>query len=359
MGVLKIMRAVATQPLRTSYLKGVNFANGYLTEKLELVPHAPEYGMTYTLPYRYTPEKAGHMPMFDQFLNDSWAEDPDYGDKMMALQEIMGVSLMGEAPRYQRAFLLFGQAGAGKSVMSAIMKGLLPSDSFCGISPSDWGDRFLPAQLHGKIVNFAGELSETRLIPGDIFKAVIGGEEMTVQYKNQNPFNLKPECAHWFNSNHLPKTRDTSEGFTRRWVILEWLRRVDPSKRIADLDAQILEHEREAIVAWAIQGYKRLMDQGDYTVPTSHLALVDQMAADNNSVRHFLTATGAGLKWDIKESITLVDLHKRYWEFSLLGGGTRLTLTKFAKLMKELAGSMPFEVEYRGPNEIVYLGIGV
>lgn len=34
--------------------------------------------MTYTLPYRYTPENAGHMPMFDQFLNDCWATDPDY-----------------------------------------------------------------------------------------------------------------------------------------------------------------------------------------------------------------------------------------------------------------------------------------
>ncbi len=45
------MKAIAAAPLRSSYVKGVNFANGYLTESLELVAHAPEYGMTYTLPY--------------------------------------------------------------------------------------------------------------------------------------------------------------------------------------------------------------------------------------------------------------------------------------------------------------------
>ena len=84
------------------------------------------------------------------------------------------------------------------------------------------------------------------------------------------------------NSNHLPKTRDSSEGFNRRWLILEFNNRIPADRRVIDLDAQILEHERDAIVAWAIQGYKRLMDNGSFTLPTSHLALVESMAADNS-----------------------------------------------------------------------------
>jgi len=359
-GILKVMKAIATSKLQSSYVKGVNFANGFLTEDLELVPHAPEYGMTYTLPYRYEAEKAGHMPMFDQFLNDSWADDGDYGDKLSALQEMLGVSLMGKAPQYQRAFLLFGQAGAGKSVLSAVMKGLLPNASAVSISPSDWGDKFLPAEMFGKIVNFAGELSENRPIPGDIFKRVVSGEEMTVQYKNQSPFGFSPLCAQWFNSNHLPKTRDSSEGFNRRWLILEWNKRVDPAKMITDLDAQILEYEREAIVAWAIQGYKRLVEKQGYTLPTSHLVLVDQMAADNNSVRHFLTSPGTKLVWGPESKISLPDLHTAYWQFMIaVGASNRVNLQRFAKLMKELAGSLPFKQEIEGLSEVVYKGVGM
>jgi P4 family phage/plasmid primase-like protien len=316
--------------------------------------------MTYTLPYRYTPEKAGHMPMFDQFLNDSWATDADYGDKLLALQEMLGVSLMGKAPQFQMAFLLFGQAGAGKSVLQAIMRGLMPIGSSSAVSPSDWADRFLPAEMFGKIINFAGELSETRTIPGDIFKKVVSGEEMQVQFKNQSPFVFEPDCAQWFNSNHLPKTRDSSEGFNRRWLIIEFNNRIPADKRIVDLDAQILEHEREAIVAWAIQGYRRLMEKNNYTFPTSHLALIEQMAADNNSVRHFLSSTGTGLKWGKDQQIALADLHTQYWQFSIAtGNATRVNVTKFTKLMKELSGTFPFEIDIRGKNEVFYIGLGV
>lgn len=359
-GILKVMKAIAAAPLRVSYVKGVNFANGYLTEKLELVPHAPDYGMTYTLPYRYTPEKAGHMPMFDAFLNDCWVTDADYGDKLLALQEAIGVSMMGQAPQFEMAFLLFGQAGSGKSVMQAIMKGLVPYGSSASIAPTDWGDRFLPAELFGKIINFAGELSESRPIPGDIFKKIVSGEDLTVQYKNGQPFSFEPEAANWFNSNFLPKTRDSSEGFNRRWLILEFNNRVAPSKRIIDLDQQILEHEREAIVAWAIQGYKRLIENGRFTMPTSCLALVESMAADNNSVRHFLTSPGTSLRWGVEHEASMPDLHTAYWQFMIsTGSSNRVNLTKFTKLMKELSGTLPFQIDIRGRGEVFYLGVGV
>ncbi|WP_454287245.1 DUF5906 domain-containing protein [Rhizobium arsenicireducens] len=214
--------------------------------------------------------------------------------------------------------------------------------------------------MFGKILNFAGELSETRPVPGDVFKKVISGEDLTVQYKNQNPFHFEPECAHWFNSNHLPKTRDSSEGFNRRWLILEFNNRIAPTKQIADLDQQILEHEREAIVAWAIQGYRRLVDLGAYTMPASHLALVDQMAADNNSVRAFLTSPGTVLKWGAERHISLPELHTEYWRYMLATGGqARVNVSKFASLMKELSGDRPFYIEIRGKNEVFYLGLGI
>ncbi|MBA4796365.1 MAG: bifunctional DNA primase/polymerase [Rhizobiales bacterium] len=358
-GILKVMKAIAAAPLRSSYAKGVNFANGYLTESLELVAHAPEYGMTYTLPYRYLPLQAGHMPMFNQFLNDCWGRDPDYGDKLLALQEMIGVSLMSKAADFETAFLLFGLAGAGKSVMQSIMKGLVPPGSSASIPPSDWGDKFLPAEMFGKIINFAGELSETRPIPGDIFKKVVSGEELTVQFKNQSPFSFEPEAAHWFNSNHLPKTRDSSEGFNRRWLILEFNNRVGVDKQVIDLDSQILEHEREAIVAWAIQGYKRLVEMGKFTFPTSHLALVEQMGGDNNSVRHFITSCESDLKRIPGEMVPLLELYDHYRACMLRGGMRPVMKTKFVSLMKELSFDHQFSVATGGGGEVVFCGLTI
>lgn len=359
-GILKVMKATAASRLCASPYGGVNFANGFLTEDLRLVPHAPDYGMVYTLPYRYMPEQQGHMPMFDQFLNDCWSKDADYGDKLLALQEAVGVSLMGKAPQYQMAFLLYGQPGAGKSVLQSIMKGLLPAGSSSSIPPTDWADKFLPAEMFGKIVNFAGELPERRPIPGDVFKMVISGEQLTVQFKNQHPFVFEPKAAHWFNSNHMPKTHDSSDGFNRRWLVFEFNTRVDPSKRVIDLDAQILEHEREAIVAWAIQGYARLREQGKFTLPASHRALIETMAADNNSVRHFLTSAGTPLKWGEGLTISLTDLHALYWQFMLASGSSqRVDVQKFARMMRELSGALPFEPDMSENMVLNYCGVGV
>lgn len=366
-GVMRTMKAKVCFPLKRGYSAGVNFANGFLTENMQLVEHHPDHGMTYVLPYRYLPEVAGHMPMFNQFLMDSWGEDSDYGDKLSALQEAMGATLMSAAPRYQRAICLFGQPGSGKSRVTAIMRGLLPGGSVCSIPPHDWGDKFLPAQMFGKVLNFAGELSDTKNIPGEIFKQVVTGEELTAQHKNQAPFAFTPGCAHWFSSNHLPKTKDSSDGFNRRWLLLEWNRRVDPHKIIPDLDQIILEHEREAIVAWAIQGYERLIKNGAYTLPTSHMALIDQMAAENNSVRYFLTSCPRIVVGQHKVgamSLSMTTLHGEYWNFCLATGtAQRVSVNRFAAMMKELQPTFNFRERMRptknGQPEIVYEGVAL
>ena len=354
-GVMKAMQNTASIPLMNGSARGLNFANGFLTEDLVLVPHNPDQGMTYVLPYRYMPELEGHMPMFNQYLMDSWGEDPDYMDKVAALQEMIGVTLFSHATTYQRAVCLFGQPGSGKSVTSQIVRGLLPDNSVSSVPPQDWGDRFLPTQMFGKVINFAGELSETKAIPGDIFKQIVEGEQISGQYKNGQIFHFRPRCAQWFNSNHLPKTRDSSDGFNRRWLILEWNKRVPVEKQVPDLANIVLEFESEAIVAWAVQGFARLRDKRGYTLPASHLACVDQMATDNNSVRYFLatsrriivgpekTGDGSG------NEITAATLHGEYWSFCIgIGIAQRVSLQAFQRMMKELQPVFRFQEKVAG-----------
>lgn len=362
MGVLRVMMSDVAGDLKQLSVKGLNFANGFLTEDLELVPHNPDHGMTYVLPYRYMPDIAGHMPIFNQYLADSWSEDPDYMDKVAAVQEMMGAALFGAAPMYQRAFCLFGQPGSGKSVLSTILRGLCPENSVSSVPPHDWGDRFLPGEMYGKVINFAGELSESKPIPGDIFKQIIEGEQITAQYKNQNPFQFRPTCAQVFNSNHLPKTRDSSDGFNRRWLIIEWNKRVPISKRIPELAQMVLDYENEAIVAWAVEGFKRLKKNRDYTLPTSHMACIDQMATDNNSVRYFLTVSP---RVSFGEGETkAVTLHGEYWSFCIgIGVPQRASMQAFLKMMKELQPVFGFDevikTNSNGNPEVVYEGLEV
>jgi P4 family phage/plasmid primase-like protien len=343
-------------------VNGINFANGFLTDEMELRKHSPEFGCTYVLPYRYQDDSK--CPLFMQMLDDSWGEDPDYGDKIMALQEALAVTLMGIAPRYQRAICLIGQAHSGKSRVLEVLKGLLPDGSHSAVSPNDWGDKFMPAQMADKLVNFAGEISERRDISSEHFKQIIEGAEIEAQHKNQPIFRVRLKAAQWFASNHKPKTKDTSDGFNRRWLFLEFPRRIPEEKKIIDIDQIVLASEREQIVAWALQALERLKANKDYTLPSSHRAIQDDMANNNNSVRFFLSQAprlrvGKREHEGVSKTRTMGDaLFDEYWTFCAMAGGvSRVPRHKFHDLMKELAGAFKFDQlkEIRsGGYDIVY-----
>jgi len=359
-----LMAKIAAAPLASSHVRGVNFANGFLDEDLVLHPHSPEFGATTVLPYRYLPEHVPQPEMFLKFLEDSWGEDLDFKDKVKALQEAVGATLFGAATEYQKVFCLYGKAHSGKSVAAQIVMSLLPDEAISTVAPEKWHDKFLPAQLFGKAMNFAGELPESRKISGDIFKQVVAGERISAQHKNKDPFSFNPQAAHWFNSNHLPKSDDTSQGFTRRWLFLEWNKAVSAERADVNLARRIIDEEREAIANWAIEGYARLKEQGRYTEPESHKVLARRMASENNSVLHFLNSSDnirVGLSKTTNE-VKLYALHDAYISFCWTTGVRhKVEIHKFEGLLIELQEVFGFEVQNRtavgGQRDVVVRGI--
>jgi putative DNA primase/helicase len=365
-GVMKIMSTlVSRNSLRDTSVMGVNFANGYLTTDLELLPHHPDYGCTYTLPYRYLPELVGRAPRFEEFLQNSWGHDLDFEDKRMALQEAIAVTMFGMAPRIERAICLHGVPGTGKSQMLRLVEALMPDTVRCTIPPENWGDRFLPAQLHSKLINVCGELSEDKKINGAKFKQIISGEVMTGQHKNKDPFAFNPVCAHWFASNHLPRTEDTSQGFNRRWLLLTYTRRLAEGTKVLDIGLSIVAEEREAIVSWAVQAITQVLARGDFTLPHSHLMLIEEVAKANNSLRSFLldsnkvfvVADGSG-----STPVSEIALYNTYFSSALAAGVARpVLLPGFRQKMRELGSVLGFNVLVRtlpnGGQECTYENI--
>lgn len=349
-GIFSTMLNFAEDGICRISKKGVNFANGFLTEDLEFVDHDLDQGMVYTLPFRYMPEFSGKSHQFFDFLETMWGGDVDKADKIAALQEAMCVTLFGMGPRFQRAFLLKGVARSGKSQLLKIAQSLVPVEAKCFVPPNEWSDKFMPSQMHDKLINVCGELSEKKKIDGQRFKDIITGEEMSGQLKGQDIFKFRPECAHWFASNHAPKTEDSSEGFNRRWLMLECTRPVPPDKRQIDIGEKIVAEERESIVAWAVQALGRLKEAGEFTLPVSHKQLIRELAQENNSVRFFMEESpkvqvGAGDSEKPTPRISETKLYNEYWSFCLGPGGARPVGSRgFRAMMRELQHEMGFHL---------------
>lgn len=291
-GILRVLTGIVEPEDAGELPLGINFVNGFLDTQLKLHEHDPKFGQTHTLPCEYQSSNTD-CPQFQKFLHQTWGGDTDCKTKISALQEMMAVTMFGASRQFQRAFLLFGVPKSGKTQLLNIMSHLVPPEGRCSVNPSDWHDRFRPALMANKRLNVVGELSERQNIDGQKFKDIVDGTPQMSEFKGRDAFTFVPNCAHWFASNHLPKTKDTSDGFYRRWLVLTFNQPVPAGEKlIRDLGHHIVSQEREAIVAWAVQGIMRLMDSADYTLPESHVDSVNQMASQNNSLAFFIYGSG-------------------------------------------------------------------
>lgn len=285
--ITRLVGLLCKQELDEAGENGVNFANGFLDMEGKMHEHDPKYGKTFTLPFNYVEARKDEAHKWFAFLEKCWGNDPDFLDKKAALQEAFGVTMFGLGPKYQRAILLHGRGATGKSTALEVLRAMMPTDTVAVLPPQKWGERFALTALVGRALNICGELPETATIDGERFKGVVVGEEQSDEYKGVDSFKFYPIATHWFASNHLPRSRDTSDAFIRRWLVLDFNWIVPVSERIPDFAEILVAEEREAIAAWAVEGMKRIEGKG-WTLPASHLIRENQIMRANNSVAAFL-----------------------------------------------------------------------
>ncbi len=283
-----MLRDRYARPLVSSVTAGANFRNGVLTSQGQLIPHDPGMGMTYVLPFHYDPHRPTELhraaPRFHMFLQDCWGKDPDYQEKVTFLQQAIGVTLFGQATLYQRVFLLHGVAQSGKSQLLTILREIMPPEIVCAVSPSEWRFPEKVGLLSHCRINLVGELSATKSIPSDVFKDVVDGQPQIASQSNGalKARVTKPIAAHWFASNHVPLTKDTTAGFYRRWSALTFNHPVPSNKIVRDLGATIAREEAVPIMSWAVQGFLQLQDEAEFKLPPSHHDYVVAMLAANS-----------------------------------------------------------------------------
>ena len=344
-GILQVMQDLARKDLIDVPTVGINFANGFLTEDLRLQPHDRAFGATYTLDFCYDPDKVEGSKRWLDLLQTAWGQDYDFADKVAALREAMCVTMFGKATDLQRAVLLLGPGGTGKSQILEIMRSLMPEGTTSNVPPTDWAnDRFATASMAGKLLNVCGELSESQMIDGRMFKGIISGDPQEAQFKGRDRFEYKPKAANWFASNYIPKTRDTSSGFNRRWLILTFTHPVPLDKRILNIAEQIVSEEREAIVAWAVAALPSLMARREYTLPSSHVERVRDLASQNNSVHFFIVQSGR-VALSAGSRISADELFSEFEAFSRREGFARAAgRPRFMMAMRELEHELGFRM---------------
>lgn len=261
--------------------------------------------------------KTGPMPLFDDFLNETFksSQDGEKASQILRVQEVSGAIMLGLGKRFQKAILFYDPYGrAGKGTLVEILKNLVPDRYVTAVSPFAWGREYYVVSLAGARLNLVGELPDGESLPAAQFKTVLGGDLITGRHPTHRPISFKNEATHVFMSNHMINTRDQSEAFFARWEIIEF-----PNSRLLsglpldpDIAKRIVSKELPAIAAWAIEGAARLLKQGRYTTSPVHERLMKKWRSANNSVQEFMDES---CKFDLHFYEKRSDFYKAYKEW--------------------------------------------
>jgi putative DNA primase/helicase len=180
-------------------------------------PHAPSYKMIRQIPVEYNPD-AG-CPNIMTFLKEVVYEE----DKRVLI-EVAGYSLIPDT-KIQKAILLYGDGANGKSIFLLLLRALLGSKNVSHESLQQLQDNtFSVANLYGKLANIHADLKSSVIKYDDVFKTIVGGDELRGERKYQHAFTFHNTARLIFSANtqNIPAVKKDDFAYFRRWILIEF-----------------------------------------------------------------------------------------------------------------------------------------
>jgi putative DNA primase/helicase len=187
------------------------------------------------------------------------------------------------------------------------------------------------------------ELPSKDILCGELFKGIISGNPIQARVIKQRPFTFRPSAGHIFAANALPGVNDETHGLWRRFAVITFNRRFEPTEMIRNLDQQIVSTERAGILNWMIAGALRLLAAGTYTIPKNSEVEKDLWKKQCDNVASFLademeiiaeTREQTGLSFAAMGYTTATDAYRQYSRYCQDNGFQAGSSKKFSTRMK-------------------------
>ena len=174
----------------------------------------PDYVSKNKIPTYYNP--AAKSAMMDKFLNDLACGDPSI---RAVIEEMIGICLHRSAD-YDAFFILVGDGSNGKSTLLELMIEMLGQENVSSVELKDLEKTFKTAELFGKLVNIGDDISSNDIRNSSFIKKLASGNQINVERKGKNPFEMKSYAKMIFSSNSTPIIHDTTHGLNRRLILI-------------------------------------------------------------------------------------------------------------------------------------------
>lgn len=171
-------------------------------------------------------------------------------DYVKTLKQIIAYCCL---PEYflHRIFVLMGSGCNGKSSFLNIVKKFIGEHNICSTELDLlFKSRFEVTKLHKKLVCLMGETNFSTMERTSLIKKLCGQDTIGYEYKNKKPFDDVNYAKILIATNTLPQTHDKTDGFYRRWLIIDFPNSFDDN---TDILPTIPDEEYNALAGQCIE----------------------------------------------------------------------------------------------------------
>lgn len=225
------------------------------------------------------------------------------------LFEMIGCALVPNV-LFQKAFILLGSGGNGKSVLLSLLKSIM--GMWCStVNIKDFNNIFSLAEVFDGLCNIVDDLGKNKLEDTDTFKTIVGGGSYNVSKKYANPYTATSMSTQIIASNELPYFNDTSHGIIRRLQFIDFDAKV--SKPNINLLYELLDDDdgMSWLITKSLKAWRDAYEIGHLTTSYESDVLLMRYQLDINSCLEFILDTYLDDKYitrDDNENITNYDL---------------------------------------------------
>lgn len=274
-------------------------------------------------------------PIFTDFLS---AVLPDV-DVQNYVQEYIGYTLLPDT-RFEKSLFFTGGGSNGKTTLARIVARLhrkvagMELDNLTGFA------------LTGLVGASLVVVDETpKRINEQALKRIISGNFISIERKYRDPLTISCTAKWLINGNTVPAISDQTNGFWRRFSIVEFNRNFEEHERDVMLADKVIENELSGVLNWAIEGLQRLMSRGRFpTLPEAMQRARDNGKTMTNTVLAFIQ--DQELKYEESAQTDKSEIYMAYQNWCRDNGNSPVNSATFWTRMREQFKNMS-EVQRR------------
>ncbi len=183
-----------------------------------LLPHDPKWMSHIQVTTDFLPDVP--TPVYDRWIREALRQDGHTDAELDALVQDLeeAVSVMlNPSIRDKKVLFLYGPSRSGKSTLLRLLKAIAGALNTSAVTLHDLGtDTFATANLYGKMLNVAADLSNRHVEDLSKFKMATGADELHANRKYGAQFTFTNTSLFAFSANELPTVSEASKAYSAR-----------------------------------------------------------------------------------------------------------------------------------------------